>query len=589
MFFFGHRRSRHAERRARPGLEALETRALLSGNPPTANPDFDSTNEDTAKDVNVLANDTDPENDVLSVSAFDATSAKGATISLNADGTLKYDPTTSAMLNALAVGEMTTDTFTYAVTDGTSTSMPTTVTITVTGLNDPPTAVNDTAGTDEDTAININVLANDTDPDTSDMLTVSAFDATSAKGATLTRNADGTLKYDPTTSATLNGLAAGDTTTDTFSYTASDGNGGTSTATVTITVTGVNDPPVFTSATTASVPENTTAVLTVTATDPENQTVTFSVSGGADGGLFNIDPTTGALTFKTAPDFEAPADSNHDNQYEVVVAASDGIQTSTQTIDVTVTNVNEAPVNTVPTADQQVFRNGTLLFRTAGGNALSVADQDAGTGVLSVGLHVTSGRVKLGTTSGLATVTGNNTGTVTLTGTLTAINAALQNTSFTAATGFTGAVTLTMTTNDQGNTGPGGAMQDVDTVTIHVANRPPTVLANSGYHAMLVSRPAQLRRLNVPASVGLLSRVVDADGDPLRIQVLSAPRTAHGTPAGSLVVGPNGAFSYTPPVGFYGRVTFTYRVSDGLAFTAPITMIIDVLLPVAPWQRRALP
>ena len=86
-----------------------------------------------------------------------------------------------------------------------------------------------------------NVLVNDTDAE-GDTLTVSAFDATSANGATITAGAvDGTFLFDATSSAAAQNLAAGETLTDTFSYTISDGNGGTDTATVTTTVTGQTD------------------------------------------------------------------------------------------------------------------------------------------------------------------------------------------------------------------------------------------------------------------------------------------------------------------------------------------------------------
>jgi hypothetical protein len=73
----------------------------------------------------------------------------------------------------------------------------------------------------------------------------------------------------------------------------------------------VNTNPVFTSPNTASVPENTTSVMTVTATDAESppQTVTFSLAGGADQSKFSIS-SGGVLTFKTAPDFEVPTDAN---------------------------------------------------------------------------------------------------------------------------------------------------------------------------------------------------------------------------------------------------------------------------------------
>ncbi|MCA1539953.1 VCBS repeat-containing protein [Bradyrhizobium sp. NBAIM32] len=94
-----------------------------------------------------------------------------------------------------------------------------------------------------------------------------------------------------------------------------------------------------------SVAENMTAVATVTATDPDpGQTLTYAIAGGADASLFNVDHSTGALSFNTAPDFEAPLDAGSDNVYAVTVQVSDGNGgTDTQAIAVTVGNDNEAP------------------------------------------------------------------------------------------------------------------------------------------------------------------------------------------------------------------------------------------------------
>ena len=119
-----------------------------------------------------------------------------------------------------------------------------TVTITVLDVNEPPEAKDDTNETDEDTVLIVpppGVLGNDDDPDESDTLTVSAYDATSTKGARVTVNSDGAYTYDPTESTALQALSAGQTDTDTFSYTVSDGHGGVDTATVAITVTGLDD------------------------------------------------------------------------------------------------------------------------------------------------------------------------------------------------------------------------------------------------------------------------------------------------------------------------------------------------------------
>src|SRR5690606_21210905 len=99
----------------------------------------------------------------------------------------------------------------------------------------------DTGATDEDTLLSVaanGVLSNDTDPDVSDVLTVSAFDTRSSLGATVVVNSDGSYTYDPRTAAALQMLVEGETVTDTFSYTIIDGHGGSDTATVTITVTG---------------------------------------------------------------------------------------------------------------------------------------------------------------------------------------------------------------------------------------------------------------------------------------------------------------------------------------------------------------
>jgi hypothetical protein len=118
-----------------------------------------------------------------------------------------------------------------------------------------------------------------------------------------------------------------------------------------ITVTAVNDAPVITSdggGATASinVAENTTAVTTVTSTDVDGGTPVYSISSGADAALFSIDANSGALTFNSAPNFEAPADANTDNVYEVTVQASDGNGgLTTQAISVTVTDQIELVVS----------------------------------------------------------------------------------------------------------------------------------------------------------------------------------------------------------------------------------------------------
>jgi Ca2+-binding RTX toxin-like protein len=77
----------------------------------------------------------------------------------------------------------------------------------------------------------------------------------------------------------------------------------------------------------------------VTSTDPEGTARTYSIVGGNDAARFTINASTGALSFVSAPNWEVPTDSNADNIYNVIVAASDGSLTDTQALAVTVGNV----------------------------------------------------------------------------------------------------------------------------------------------------------------------------------------------------------------------------------------------------------
>jgi len=116
----------------------------------------------------------------------------------------------------------------------------------------------------------------------------------------------------------------------------------------TITVNNLNDSsPVFNAGTDAfSVAEGSLAVGTVSAADPDGPApaLTYSISGGADEARFNINTSTGALVFLAAPDFESPTDVGGNNEYEVQVSASDGVNAAaTQNVAVSIQDVNEPP------------------------------------------------------------------------------------------------------------------------------------------------------------------------------------------------------------------------------------------------------
>ncbi len=111
-----------------------------------------------------------------------------------------------------------------------------------------------------------------------------------------------------------------------------------------------NVAPTITSSATASVPENQTNAIDVNSTDDtdsEGSGLTYSLTGGADAGLFSIDAATGVVTFNAAPDFEAPgdADGNNDFEFQVTVTDSGGL---TDVQDITVSVTDEAE-NTAPT------------------------------------------------------------------------------------------------------------------------------------------------------------------------------------------------------------------------------------------------
>jgi len=101
-----------------------------------------------------------------------------------------------------------------------------------------------------------------------------------------------------------------------------------------------NLPPVFTSTNTITVNEGVVATgYSATATDPDGDPVSYSISGGADANEFVILSTTGALSFKTATDFENPTDSDHDNNYVILITASDGAASAQLSVTITVLNV----------------------------------------------------------------------------------------------------------------------------------------------------------------------------------------------------------------------------------------------------------
>jgi len=174
-----------------------------------------STAEDVALTINVLSNDEDPDGDTLTVDSL--TQPTNGSVVISANETVTYTPASN--FNG-------SDSFSYTVSDGQGATDTATVTVAISAVEDAPIAVDDSAKTNPDVAVIIDVLSNDEDPD-GDKLTVNSL--TQPTNGSVVMIANEMLNYMPANN--FNG-------SDSFNYTVSDGQGGTDTATVTVTVTG---------------------------------------------------------------------------------------------------------------------------------------------------------------------------------------------------------------------------------------------------------------------------------------------------------------------------------------------------------------
>ncbi len=188
----------------------------------------------------VIENDSDPDGDPIQVDNFDATSTLGAPVTVNPDGTLTYDPTGVPAIQAMPLGQMLFDTFTYQLTDGTTLSNRAVVTVTLDGLNDAPVVVDDTYFVEEEGRLSVsaaegvlnNPVTGDFDPEGSPLTAeIVSFPA----NGNVSLNAAGGFTYTP--NPDFSGV-------DSFSYRANDGTLRSAVAIVTINVTPVNDAPV---------------------------------------------------------------------------------------------------------------------------------------------------------------------------------------------------------------------------------------------------------------------------------------------------------------------------------------------------------
>ncbi|MHB8863840.1 MAG: cadherin domain-containing protein [Pirellulaceae bacterium] len=188
----------------------------------------------------------------------------------------------------------------------------------------------------------------------------------------------------------------------------------TATDTASLVINSVNDAPVIASnggGITAAVnlAENATSVTTVTSIDIDGGAAVYSLVGGADQAKFTINASTGAFSFLSLPNFEAPGDADANNVYDVIVQVSDGTGgTDTQTISVTITDVDEFDVG--PISDTNVTANA-VNENSANGTAVGITanatDADGTNNTITYSLDDNAGgRFAVDSNTGVVTVAG---------------------------------------------------------------------------------------------------------------------------------------------------------------------------------------
>ena len=329
---------------------------------------------------------------VGNLSATDADSGDSFTFSLldDADGRFKLSTTGTQLLvengNLLDFETTPSHTVTLQVTDSGGLSFEQDIDISLTNVNETPTAAADSFLLAEDTLFFGNVLEDDplgrdSDPD-GDPLTVTSNGGPTNGDLVLLTN--GNFAYIP--NANFSG-------TDSFGYQISDGNGGTDTATVTLTVLGQNDAPTALSLDTASIAENSaadTVVGTLSATDVDSgDSFTFSLLDDA-GGRFKLSQTGAQLLVDNGNllDFE----TNTSHTVTVQVTDSGGLS-FTQDVDISINDVNEDPIRFEGEAADTIVNYRTEdISAASGGQALSFFGEDSNeTGSATFGFNEAPG------------------------------------------------------------------------------------------------------------------------------------------------------------------------------------------------------
>jgi len=493
---------------------ATVTVTVISVNdPPVAVDDAATTDEEVAVVINVLSNDSDSDGVLVPSSVLVTGGPSNGGTSVNTTtGAVTYTP--NSQYNGI-------DTFTYTVEDDSgAVSNAATVTVTVISVNDPPVAVNDAADTDEEVAVVINVLSNDSDSD--GVLIPSSVLVTSgpSNGGTSVNTTTGAVTYTP--NAQYHGQ-------DIFTYTVEDDSGAVSnTATVTVTVSSVNDPPVAVNDA-ADTDEEVAVVINVLSNDSDSDGLLIPssvlVTSGPSNGGTNVNTTTGAVTYTPNAQYHGQ------DIFTYTVEDDSGAVSNAATVTVTVSSVNDPPVAVDDAADTD--EEVAVVI-----NVLS-NDSDSDGVLIPSSVMVTSGPSNGGTS------VNTTTGAVT----------------YTPNSQYNGIDTFTYTVEDDS-----GAVSNAATVTVTVSsvNDPPVAVDD-----------AADTDEEVAVVINVLSNDSDSDGVliPSSVMVTSGPSNG-----GTSVNTTTGAVTYTPNSQYNGIDTFTYTVEDdsgAVSNAATVTVTID--------------
>ncbi|EID17755.1 outer membrane adhesin-like protein [Mycolicibacterium phlei RIVM601174] len=553
---------------------------------PVANDDRFTVAEDGTLTGKVLANDTDADADTLTASLVSGPSH--GTLTLNDDGSFTYTP------NENYYG---TDTFSYAVSDGTAVSDVATITFEITPVNDAPVADNDRFTVAEDGSLHDSVLANDREVDGD---TVTATLVTGPANGALTLNGDGSFTYVP--DADFSG-------TDSFTYQTSDGELTSNTALVTIVVTPVNDAPVAKDDD-YTVGEGTqlTGNVLDNDTDIDGDRLTAEVVSGPSHGSLKLN-ADGTFTYTPKADY------NGTDSFVYSVTDAKNATSNLAKVTINVTPVNDAPV---ATDDSYTTDEGTQLTGNVLGND---TDIDGDTLTVSVGTGPQHGSLTLNADGSFTyaptgdyhgadeftyTVSdgqgGTAVGTVSITVTPTNDDPVANHDSYTVTED--GRVTGDVLTNDTDIDG--------DTLTTSLVGAPThgkldfnadgtfTYTPDENFNGTdifvyrvsdggtttrlgtvtITVTPVNDAPVTVDGSVkitedtthsgNVLNHVTDADGDTLTTTVHTEPNN------GTLHLQADGSYTYTPNTDYTGTDSFSYTVSDGQGGTAVGTVNITV-------------